>query len=88
MKLFVGKILKTDINPVTKTLEIVKEDNNKISIQDLQVKKRKVKDNFIGVFPPIIFSKQQFLDFIYMLNLEGNSYDYQYEKQDNKYIIT
>jgi hypothetical protein len=35
MKLFVGKIPKTSINPVTKTLEIVKENGEKVSIKDL-----------------------------------------------------
>ena len=88
MKLFVGKISKTSINPVTKTLEIVKENGEKISIKDLQVKKKKVRDTFIGVFPPIYLSKQQFLDFTRLLDFEGNSYDYEYKKDNDKYILT
>lgn len=88
MKLFVGKISKTSINPVTKTLEIVKENGEKISIKDLQVKKKKVKDTFIGVFPPVCLSKQQFLDFARLLGFEGNSYDYDYKKNNDKYILT
>lgn len=88
MKLFVGKISKTIINPVTKTLEIVKENGEKISIKDLQVKKKKVRDTFIGVFPPVYLSKQQFLDFARLLDFEGNSYDYEYKKDNDKYIIT
>lgn len=88
MKLFVGKIPKTVINPVTKTLEIVKEDGEKISIKDLQIKKKKVKGVFIGVFPPIYLSKQQFLDFTHLLDFEGNSYDYEYKKDNDKYILT
>lgn len=88
MKLFLGKISKTSINPVTKTLEIVKETGEKISIKDLQVKKKKVKDTFIGVFPPIYLSKQQFLDFIHLLDFEGNSYYYEHKKDNDKYVLT
>lgn len=88
MKLFVGKIPKTSINPITKTLEIIKENGEKVSIKDLQVKKEKFKGIYIGVFPPIYLSKQQFLDFTRLLDFEGNSYDYDYKKDNDKYILT
>lgn len=88
MKLFVGKISKVNIDPITKQIEIVKENGQKLSAKDLQVKKKKVRDTFIGVFPPIILSKQQFLDFTNILILESNSYDYNYESSGDKYIIT
>lgn len=88
MKLFVGKISKTSINPVTKTLEIVKENGEKLSIKDLQVKKKKFKGVYVGAFPPIILHKQEFLDFTSILSKEGNTYDYEYQKDNDKYIIT
>lgn len=88
MRLFVGKISKVNIDPITKQLEIVKENGQKLSAKDLQVKKKKVRDTFIGVFPPITLSKQQFLDFTNILVIEGNSYDYNYESSGDKYIIT
>lgn len=88
MKLFVGKMQKTSINPVTKKLEFINENGEKFSINDLKVKKKKFTGTCIGELPPIYLSKQQFLDFISILDFEGNSYDYEYTKDNNKYILT